>query len=392
MTQLDLPTHSSLPYRIRLPGPTAVPERVMRAAARPIVAHRGSRFLPVFKDVLDRLHPIFGRGPDGIPPFVFASTGIGGMESAVVNVVAPGERFLVCTTGQWGPVFRRLIEGVGGIVDEVVSPYGGAIDLDGVGKALAATKYTAVFAIHSESSTGALGDLKALGAIVGKTDALLVVDTVSGLAGAEMQADAWGVDVAVTACQKALMSPPGLAIASVSPKAWAVIDKPNRGPRGYFDYRKFRPNSEKGEPTYTAPVAMLNALHEALVMIGEEGLENAIARHLRLSTALRAGFVELGFSVFPTTTPTPTCQVFYTPEGIDAEAYIALMAERYNTDYATTRLEEHKSRMVRIGTMGCVSEGDIFTDIHLTARALADMGGTGNVEAALKAASDVMAK
>lgn len=390
MTELPIPTHSSLPYRLRLPGPTAVPDRVMRAAAKPIVAHRGSRFLPVFKDVLDRLHPIFGRGPSGIPPFVFASTGIGGMESAVVNVVAPGERFLVCTNGQWGPVFRRLIENVGGVVDEVVSPHGAPIDLDGVKSTLAGAGYTAVFAVHSESSTGALADLQALGAIVAETDAILVVDTVSGLAGAEMRADDWGVDVAVTGCQKALMSPPGLAIASVSEKAWRVIEKPDRGPRSYFDYRKFRPNSEKGEPTYTAPVAMLNALHEALLMIGEEGLENAIARHLMLSGALRAGMTGLGFSVFPTATPTPTCQVFYTPEGIDAPAFIKHMVEVYNTEFAATRLEEHKGRMVRIGTMGCVSEQDILGDIHLSARALADMGRPVDVAPALKAASEAM--
>jgi len=379
-----------LPYRLRLPGPTVVPDRVLRAMGKPIVAHRGPQFLPLYQEVMSRLQTIFGRAPDGIPPFIFASTGIGGMESAVVNVVAPGERVLVCTNGQWGPVFRRLIEAVGGVVDEVQCPYGGAIDLEAVESALKQTRYTAVFAIHSESSTGALADLQQLGGIVAETEAILVVDTVSGLAGAEMQADAWGVDIAVTGCQKALMTPPGLAIASVSDKAWGVIDKPDRGPRSYFDYRKFRPNAEKGEPTYTGPVAMIHALHEALQMIEEEGLDNALARHLRLSAALRAGFSALGFSVFPSTTPTPTCQVLYTPEGIDAPEFIGLMSSRYNTDYATTRLEQHKSRMVRIGTMGCVSEADILTDIHLTARAISDLGGRSDVAAALAAASDAM--
>ena len=125
-----------LPYRLRLPGPTAVPDRILRAAAKPIVAHRGRQFLKVFGDIVDRLQPIFGREPNSIPAFVYASTGIGGMESAVVNVVAPGERFLVCTNGQWGPVFRRLIETFGGEVDEVVGPFGGAIDLEAVEKHL----------------------------------------------------------------------------------------------------------------------------------------------------------------------------------------------------------------------------------------------------------------
>ena len=109
-------------------------------------------------------------------------------------------------------------------------------------------------------------------------------------------------------------------------------------------------------------------------MIDEEGLQNALSRQERLSKALRAGFTAMGFSVFPSTTPTPTCQVIYTPEGIDAVTFIKLMSERYNTDFATTRFEQHKSRTVRIGTMCAVSEADILTDIHLTARAIQDMG------------------
>lgn len=366
------PVGVALPYRLRLPGPTAVPERVLKAAARPMLAHRGPEFLARFQAIQSRLQPILGRS--GVPPFLFASTGIGAMESAVVNLAGPGSRVLITTNGQWGPVFRRLAEAIGAEVDEVVSERGAPIDLDGVRKAMKEKAYDAVLTVHSESSTGALTDLEALGAIVAETDAVLACDSVSGLGGAEMRADAWGVDVVVSASQKALMCPPGLGIASISEKAWALIDRDDRGPRSYFDYRRFRPLAEKGEPTYTAPVAMLNALDEALTMISEEGADAALARHVRLNRALSAGLSALGFSVFPTGTPSPTLVVAKTPDGLSAPALIDRLSVGYNAVIAGTRFEDLKHRLVRIGTMGYVTDSDILTDIHQIAAAMSDLG------------------
>ncbi|UUX48103.1 alanine--glyoxylate aminotransferase family protein [Nisaea acidiphila] len=380
---------ASLPYRLRLPGPTAVPGRVLQAAARPMVAHRGPEFLARFKSIQQRLQPIIGRG--GVPPFLFASTGIGAMESAMVNVAGPGKRVLITTNGQWGPVFRRLAEGIGAEADEVISPLGAPVDLDGVRKALAEKDYAAVFTVHSESSTGALTDLEALGAIVAESDAVLCCDSVSGLAGTEMKADAWGVDVVVSASQKCLMCPPGIGIASISEKAWGVIDRDDRGPRGYFDYRKFRPMAEKGEPTYTAPVAMLNALGEALAMIGETGLAKTLARHKRHNRALTAGLEALGFSVFPTATPSPTLVVVRTPEGISAPTLIDHLLKRYNCVVAGSRFEELKDRLVRIGTMGWVGDEDIRTDLGQIAAALRDLGGAADDKDALAAADAALA-
>ena len=206
-----------------------------------------------------------------------------------------------------------------------------------------------------------------------------------------MRADEWGVDVVVSASQKALMCPPGLALASVGDKAWEVVSRGDRGPRSYFDYTRMRPNADKGEPTYTAPVSMLNALHEALTMIGEEGLDAALARHRRLSSALAAGAVALGFSVFPKGTPSPTLVVLLAPEGIDATALIDRLADGYNTIVAGTRFEDLKHRMVRIGTMGAVSDGDVLTDLHHLASAVRDLGGRPDEAAGLAAAAEVLA-
>lgn len=378
----------AVPYRLRLPGPTAVPERVLRALARPVIAHRGPEFLERFRDIQARLLPILGH--NGSAPHVFAATGIGSMESAVVNVAGPGKRVLIANNGQWGPVFRRLALAIGAEVDEVTSPIGSPVDMEGVERALKAKEYAAVLAVHSESSTGALTDLKTLGGIVARTPALLAVDSVSGLGGAEMRQDEWGVDVVVSASQKALMCPPGLALASLSDKAWDAIQGDDLGPRSYFDYRRFRPNSEKGEPTYTAPVAMLNALHEALAMIGEEGLDAALARHRRLSSALAAGARALGFEIFPKATPSPTLVVMLTPGGIDAPALIGRLASGYNTIVAGTHFPDVKHRMIRIGTMGAVDDGDVLTDLHHLAGAMRDLGGRPDEAAALSAAADVL--
>jgi len=375
----------ALPYRLRLPGPTAVPDRVLQAASRPMLAHRGPEFLARFRAIQQRLQPILGRA--GMPPFLFASTGIGAMESAVINLAGPGSRVLITTNGQWGPVFRRLAEAIGAEVDEVVSERGAPIDLDGVRRSLRERRYDAVLSVHSESSTGALTDLQALGEIVGESDAVLACDSVSGLGGAAMRADAWGVDVVVSASQKALMCPPGLGIASISEKAWALIERDDRGPRSYFDYRRFRPLAEKGEPTYTAPLAMLNALDEALTMIGEEGADAALDRHARLNAALTAGLEALGFSVFPTGAASPTLVVLRTPQGVAAPRLIAHLYERYNMVIAGTRFEDLKDRLVRIGTMGYVTDGDILTDIHQIARALADLGAGADEAGAMAAAS-----
>lgn len=385
MNDVASPTGVAQPYRLRLPGPTAVPERVLRALARPIIAHRGPEFLARFQAIQARLQPILGRS--GCPPFIFASTGIGAMESGVVNVAGPGSRVLITTNGQWGPVFRRLAEAIGAEVDEVTVERGAPHDLDAVRKALKAKRYDAVLTVHSESSTGALSDLKALGALVAETDAVLVCDSVSGLGGVEMRADEWGVDVVVAASQKALMCPPGLGIASISEKAWNVIERDDRGPRSYFDYRRFRPMAEKGEPTYTAPVAMLNALDEALTMIGEEGLGPVLARHDRMNAALTGGLEALGFSVFPTARPSPTLVVMKTPEGVSAPALIERLHDGYNAVVAGTRFEDLKDRLIRIGTMGYVTEADILTDLHQISRAMTDLGRNADEAGALAAAS-----
>ena len=210
-------TDAKSAYRLRLPGPTEVPARVLQATARPVLNHRGPEFARMLGQTADMLRPVMGTRNEIM---VFASSGTGVMEAAVANAVMPGGQVLILTNGQWGGRFKSIATalGLGDGVEEMEVEWGDAVSGDAVRERLAAGGYAAVIAIHNESSTGAVSDLEAIGAAVAETDAILIVDSVSGLGGIEMRQDEWGVDILVSASQKALMCPPGLGIASVSDK------------------------------------------------------------------------------------------------------------------------------------------------------------------------------
>ena len=198
--------------------------------------------------------------------------------------------------------------------------------------------YRAVVVVHNESSTGVVADLAAIGAAVRKTPALLVVDSVSGLGGIEMRKDDWGVDVLLGASQKALMCPPGLGIASVTAKAWEVINRADRLPRYYWDFRKALASAETVETPFTTPVSLVFGLREALEIIHEEGWPNVLARHHRLADALRAGCAALGLRSFPTAPLiSNTVLCLAVPESLDGGEIVRGMYQRHNTVIAGSR-------------------------------------------------------
>jgi len=185
------------------------------------VNHRGPEFETVVREIEVGLRPIMGTANNVL---LFAASGTGMMEASLANVMAPGDKALFICNGQFADRFTAIAGGLGLQADKLDVPWGEAVDIAVLQERLAATDYRAVIAIHNESSIGAVADLSAIGAAVRETDALLIVDSVSGLGGIEMQQDRWGVDVLVSASQKALMCPPGLGLVSVSEKAWRVID------------------------------------------------------------------------------------------------------------------------------------------------------------------------
>lgn len=358
-------------YRLRLPGPTAVPARVRAAIAEPMISHRGSQFRGILADTARQLQPIFGTKN---APLLFGCSGTGMMEAALVNVLAPDERVLIVSNGQWGERFAAIGTAIGAHVDTVDVPWGEDVDPDVVEARLESDDYRALVYVHNESSTGVVGNLAAAGRLVRNRDTLLITDTVSGLGGVEMLQDQWGVDIAVSASQKCLMCPPGIGIASVSEKAWPIIRRAGGAARFYLDFRRASDAWTKGETAFTPPVSLIRGLHVALQMIHDEGLANVLARHARLANALRAGVNALGLATFTSANRlSNTLSVFRVPEGLDGKKIVKRLADKHGTIIAGAR-NKLDGKVIRIGTMGWIGDGDILTDLHHLEDVLTELG------------------
>jgi len=359
------------PYRLRIPGPISVPERVRQANARPVVNHRGAEMRAILGEIQRLIKPLFGTQA---PVLTFGSSGTGVMEASLVNVLAPGEKVLALVHGQFGERYAQIARALGGEVDVIESEWGQVPDPQQVAASLDKAQYRAVVTVHNESSTGAVTDLAGIGALLRDRDTLFLVDSISGLAGMELRQDEWGVDIVVTGSQKALMCPPGLGFASVSDKARKVIERDDRCSRFYFDMRKALAGVDNNETAFTCPVSLLFGLHEALTMIHEEGLPQVFARHKRLSDALRAGCVALGLPAFgDQAAASRTVVVASVPEPLTGGAIVKHMYENYNTVIAGAR-NKLSGKVIRIGTMGQISEADILTDLHYLERTLTALG------------------
>jgi aspartate aminotransferase-like enzyme len=375
-------------YRLRLPGPAVVPERVRAAIAQPVLNHRGPEFRSVLAECGAALRRIFGTRRDVL---LFGSSGTGAMEAALANVLEPGSDVLVVENGQFGERFSAIADTMGARVDRLEVPWGEAPDPAVIAARLRTSGYRAVVCVHNESSTGVVADLAGIGAVVRASPALLIVDSVSGVGGLEMRMDEWGVDVLVVASQKALMCPPGLAFAALSEKAERVADAARGLPRFFFDFRRMKASLLKGETPFTPPVSLVLGLREATAMIEEEGLPAVLARHRRLSAALRAGCEALGLPIFPTAPIlSPTVTAARVPAGLDGATIVRHMHARYRTVIAGQRTKL-SGRIIRFGTMGWVDDSDILTDLHHLECTLRDLDQTPSAGAGVAAAARVLA-
>jgi aspartate aminotransferase-like enzyme len=376
-------------YRLRMPGPAAIPERVRAATALPILSHRGPEFRVILDEVTQSLRHLMGTKHD---VFLLGASGTGGMEAALINVLSAGDAVLVVENGQFGERFSSIAEGLPVQLDRMQVPWGEVPDAAAIAERVKAKAYRAVVVIHNESATGVVADLAAIGAVLRDTDTLLVVDSVSGVGGIEMRMDAWGADVVVTASQKCLMNPPGLTMAAVSEKGMRVVQAAHGIPRYFFDFRRAKASLDKGETPFTPAVSLILGLREALSMINEEGLPAVLARHARLAGALRAGFEALGFAMFPIGRPfSSTVTVGVVPEGLDGAAIVRHMYANYRTVIAGQRTKL-RNKVIRIGTMGSVAPGDILTDLHYLECTLRDLGHSVANGAGVQAAAAALAR
>jgi aspartate aminotransferase-like enzyme len=370
-------------YRLRLPGPVTVPPRVQQACAGAVVNHRGPEFRARMAAIQERLQPLVGSSR---PVLLFGSTGTGMMEASLVNTGAPREPVLVCVNGQFGERYASIARTLGMVVDVLEFPWGSPVVAEQVGEQLRKRDYRAVVVVHNESSTGTIADLKAIGEAVGLTNTLLIVDSVSGLGGMPMKQEAWGVDVLVSASQKALMCPPGLALASLSEKALAVVQREDRFPRFYWDFRRALPAINDNETPFTTPVSLATGLLESLQMMCEEGFENVLERHALLAEAFRRGCVALGFRIFgDPSLLSNTVVALEVPGGINGTDIVKHMREQHGTIIAGSR-NRLQGRVIRVGTMGDFTLKDVLIDLALLEKTLVSLGLRVNEGAAVSAA------
>jgi serine---pyruvate transaminase len=276
-------------------GPTPVPPAVSQAMAAPMLYHRAPAFDELYERVLSKLPSVFRTSNDVL---AFASSGSGAMESAVANLVRPGDKVLTCAAGKFGERWIQLGEAYGGDLVRYEPGWGERLDPAEIDRLLGSNPEIKVaFATLSETSTGIVHDVQAIAEVAKRHDAILAVDAVSGLGATELRQDEWGVDVVVAGSQKALMCPPGLAFASVSPRALEYAES-RAGGRYYFDWGRTAKSQRKGASPFTPAVSLFLGLDVALNLIEQEGLDDVMARHQLLARATRAGVVAMGLELF----------------------------------------------------------------------------------------------
>jgi len=370
------------------PGPSAVPAEVLLSMAHPVFHHRTPRFQAVLKETLARSRRVLMTEN---PVAIMASSGTGAMEAAVANLASPGRRALTIEGGKFGERWGELCDAFGFEHEAIKVEWGKAVDPKIVEEKLAADdSIAAVFATQCETSTGVLNDIAALGEIVSKTKAVLVVDAVSSAGACELRTDDWNVDVVCVGSQKGLMLPPGLALISVSPKAQALIEATENRRAYYFDLVKAIKSAAKDDTPYTPAITLVIGLNEALKMIEEEGLENCFARHRLLSAAVRAGVKALGLVLFAER-PSESVTSVKLPEGLDGAALVKSLRDVEGVAFAGGQAAL-KGKIMRIATMGYCGKYDVILGLGALEMALARAGIKIELGAAVRAAEETFLK
>ena len=352
------------------PGPTPVPPEVSAALGRPVVHHRGPDFKRVYAECLERLRQVFRTESEVL---LFGGSGTGALESAVSNLCSPGERVLVVSAGYFGERWAAIASAYGADVDHLRYAWGEAPAAEEVAARLREREASVVFFTHSETSTGVVADVQALAAASREAGALSAVDAISSLGAVPLETDAWGIDVVTTGSQKALMTPPGLALLSASPGAWEKSASA-KSPRYYWDWARTSKGQGTLDPPYTPPVSLVAGLDVALGMLLDEGLDSVFDRHIRLGRACREGVKAMGLELFsPDDDSSAVVTAVRTPEGIDSGELVLLLRDRHGVTLAPGQ-GELKGKVFRIGHIGYYDVFDITTALAAVELALGEMG------------------
>jgi aspartate aminotransferase-like enzyme len=352
------------------PGPTPVPPEVLAALAEPVLHHRGDDFRPVYEQCLGRLKQIFRTSSDVL---LFTASGTGAMESAVANLCSPGNRVIAVSAGSFGERWMAIAERYGCDVVPITYEWGESPAPDDLAARLTELGGArAVFLTQSETSTGVVADVQALAAAARPSGAHVVVDAVSSLGAVPLEVDAWGIDVACSGSQKALMTPPGLALAAVSDAVWEAEGR-SSSPRFYFDWERTRKAQERLDSAFTPATSLVVALNVALGLILDRGLEAAFERHIRLGRACREGVKAMGLELFsPDDDSSAVVTAVKAPPGIDSADLVRLLRERHGVQLAGGQ-GPLKGKIFRIGHIGYYDVFDVATALAAVELALASL-------------------
>jgi aspartate aminotransferase-like enzyme len=352
------------------PGPVAVAPEVMSRMSQPIIHHRSPQFSALLTHVREDLKYLFQTQNDVL---ILAASGTGGMEASVVNLLSPGDKAIVVRGGKFGERWTELCEAYGVGVVNIDVTWGQAVDPAEVKRALEANpEAKVVFVQAHETSTGVKHPVRELGELVkDRPQTVLAVDAISGLGVYDIRTDEWGLDVVVTGSQKSLSLPPGLAMVSVSPKAWAMAEKASL-PKYYFNFLKERKAMGKQTTAFTPAVSLIIGLNEVLGNVRQTGLSAIFAHHRRLAEGTRAGVTAMGLELFARE-PSEAITAIKAPEGIDGQQVVKILREDYGITIAGGQ-SQAKGKIFRISHMGYLDEWDMLVALAAVERALTELG------------------
>lgn len=374
-----------------LPGPTNVPNNVLRAMSTPMINHRGSEFKEILDTVTEEIKKVFQTDGNVL---TLTASGTGGLEAAVVNFINPGEKVLVASIGNFGERFCKIAKMFDADVEFIDFGWGNAIDPKVIEERLAKDtnhEIKAILCQHNETSTAIVNPIEAVSAARKGHPALLIVDTVSGLGAADFKMDAWGVDVAIAGSQKAFMSPPGLAFIAVNDKAMekAALCK-NR--KFYFDLIAADDMLKKGQTPYTPAISVIYAVNEALQYFKKVGIDKVIADHYKNRDLVRVGLSAMGLKLLAADDiASPAVTAVECPQGIDPTALRKLLLNKYNVVVAGGQ-GKFAANTFRFGHLGAVQTMDLIAAMSALELSLKELGAEIVLGSGVRAMEEALLK
>jgi len=367
------------------PGPTPVPEDIRIEMAKPIIHHRTKEYKAIFKDATEGLKKIFKTTND---LFTFTSSGTGAMEASIANVLSPGDKIIVVRGGKFGERFGEIAKSYGVEPINIDVEWGTAPKPEIISQALKDNPgVKGVYTTLCETSTATVYDIKAIGDIVKATDALYVVDVISGLGADDFENDAWGVDIAVCGSQKGLMIPPGLAFCSVSAKAWKAVET-SKLPKFYFSFKKYKKAYLDTDTPFTSAITLVIGLKKAVEKINSKGVDSVIAEHKKQAMAFREAVKAIGLELF-SKSPSFAVTGVNAPSGIDADSIVKTLKAEFGVTFAGGQ-EHLKGKIFRVAHMGGIDLEHTTESIKALEEALTKLGYKFKAGSGVAAANKIL--